>query len=358
MSGAPDNVMESPDLFPQRLDLVARRVLFLQMSERRFQEAAFLDDRVLGSDIKGSWVALESLLERAPLRTGTAPHWIFHIGHCGSTLLSRLLPAVAPLLPIREPPALRTLAETERDLGGSLSRISPAAWQELFDLLLALWSRTYRTGQSALIKATSDCGNLIQAALAADAGSRAVLMYQPLENYLAAMLVDGAPRPDIEGHAVTRLVDLHRFLDDPDSLRLHELSPLQRVVVSWLSGVANFHYATSGIEGRLKTLDFDAFLEDAGGGLEGVTRFLGLSAEPDRISSVLQGPVMHTYAKAPDYPFTPASRAAQLAENHARSAGEITEGLRWAAALVENHDRLQPVIAAFPMRKPAPSPAG
>ena len=44
------------------------------------------------------------------------PRFIFHIGHCGSTLLSRALDASLRTLPLREPLTLRRLAaqETER----------------------------------------------------------------------------------------------------------------------------------------------------------------------------------------------------------------------------------------------------
>ena len=91
--------------------------------------------------------------------------WIFHIGHCGSTLLSRLLPAIAPLLPVREPAVLRTLAESRRASGNPRGRGDDER-SRLFELMVSLVARSYRPDQTALIKAASDCNNLIEPALA------------------------------------------------------------------------------------------------------------------------------------------------------------------------------------------------
>ena len=188
-------LMADPGVFPQRLDTETGRVLFVKLTEARIRDAAFLDDRVLGNDVLGSWIPLEALADVRPPEQAP-PQWIFHIGHCGSTLLSRLLPAVAPLWPVREPMVLRSLAGALRASGGSRSD----DWQRLFDMMVSLVSRSFHSDEPALIKATSDCNNLIEPALARSAASRAVLMYVPLKSYLATMIVDGAARPDVEGH--------------------------------------------------------------------------------------------------------------------------------------------------------------
>lgn len=345
-----DDLIANPDLFPQQLDLASRRLLFLTLDEQRLRDAPFLDNRVLAAGMQGAWVPLDALGDRQPTARSPDPSWIFHIGHCGSTLLSRLLPQIGPLLPIREPPALRTLAQARRRLDSGESGPSTEDWDRTFDLLLSLYSRSYRAGEAALIKATSDCSNLVVPALKARPGSKAVLMYVSLDRYLSTMIVEGAPRPDIEGHAATRLMDLEAFMGAPDEVGLTELGPAQRVVVSWLSGIAWLHQAKIVLGDRVMTLDFDDLLSDGRGALRATASFLDLPIDDGAITDAIEGPVMRTYAKAPDHPYTPASRAAQLAENYARSSGLIDEGLRWADALIEGDDSLREAAKRFPVR--------
>lgn len=345
-----DALIADPDIFPQRLDMDGRRVLFVKLTEATIRDAAFLDDRMLRGDVLASWVPLDALAALKPPES-PPPMWIFHIGHCGSTLLSRLLPAIAPLLPVREPTVLRTLAESRRASGNP--RVpGDDEWPRLFELMVALVARSYRPDQTALIKATSDCNNLVEPALARSPACRALLMYVSLRSYLATMIVDGRPRPDVDGHVASRLRDLRPFLDDPDSLLLDDLAPEHRAAVVWLSGVARLDHAGEALAERVMTLDFDAFLEDAENGLTGIAGFLGLPFDEGDIASAIDGPIMRTYAKAPDHPYTPVSRTAQLAENYARSAKQIDEAMRWTDALVSRHARLAEAIARFPAGDP------
>ena len=60
-------------------------------------------------------------------------HFIFHTGHVGSTLVSRLLDETGAVLSLREPSPLRTLAETSDALHLPESRIGQARFDELLD---------------------------------------------------------------------------------------------------------------------------------------------------------------------------------------------------------------------------------
>ena len=338
------SLYSNPDLLPQKLDLVTRRTLLLEIDRRGYHQSPFLDDRMIDAQTTGFWTDLDSL---PPAQAPRSALWLFHIGHCGSTLLSRLLPAVCPLLPVREPPPLRTLAEARRLLGGALSRLDQMAWKQLLGTFVALYSRTYEDSVTALIKPSSDCLNLVQAVLDEHADSRGILMYQSLENYLATMLVGPDPRMDIEGHSVSRLMDLHDFLNDRESLRLYELAPVQRVVVSWMAGVCSLHQALRQCGSRVRFLDFDAFVREPAHGLVSLAEFLAMPTDEARIRQVLDGPLMQTYAKAPEYRFSPSDRERQLAENRRRSSKEIDEGLRWADWLVQRYPSLNPVVEVF-----------
>ncbi len=81
-------------------------------------------------NLRGEWLpaaAVEQALAGA--RDVRALHFIFHAGHVGSTLLSRLLDEARGVLSLREPLPLRAIAE----------HFSPAR----LELLLRLWERGF-----------------------------------------------------------------------------------------------------------------------------------------------------------------------------------------------------------------------
>ncbi len=113
---------ESPDWFCHQLDLEADRALLLRLEPAAIRAAAFLDERVLAGRSDGFRIPLATLRERAQACVGRAPHAIFHIGHCGSTLLARVLGELPGLRVLREPLPLRTLAALYEELPQATAR--------------------------------------------------------------------------------------------------------------------------------------------------------------------------------------------------------------------------------------------
>ena len=95
----------------------------LQLTEAVYRQASFLDQRVepLASariDVRLS--DLETTLAAPGSDEGMvspSANFIFHHGHCGSTLLSRALAATDRVLPLREPLTLRRLASNSNPEG-------------------------------------------------------------------------------------------------------------------------------------------------------------------------------------------------------------------------------------------------
>lgn len=117
---------------------------------------------------------MEPAAPRAPL------HWLFHIGHCGSTLVSRLLDLVPGILGLREPLPLLTLAHGRTDP-------AVAAWQPRVRALLA---RGFPDTAAVVVKPTSLVATIAHQ-LVPGAG-RACLLWVDLETWLTTMLRDGA----------------------------------------------------------------------------------------------------------------------------------------------------------------------
>src|SRR5258708_1436206 len=118
----------SPDAYPQKIDFLSLAVLLIQFNASAYRSASFLDDRILGPTTTGAWFPVDRVADASQLVTNARPlHFIFHTGHVGSTLVSRLLDETGTVLSLREPFPLRTLADAHHLLGRPHSLlISPA----------------------------------------------------------------------------------------------------------------------------------------------------------------------------------------------------------------------------------------
>ena len=115
----------SPDAYPQAVDLVRGLVLVIETNPASYRAASFLDDRILGPRDARRLARRQLGHRRQRARRGNLRplHFIFHTGHVGSTLLSRLLDETGVVLGLREPLPLRTLADAQ-DVLATLSRSS------------------------------------------------------------------------------------------------------------------------------------------------------------------------------------------------------------------------------------------
>jgi hypothetical protein len=329
--------------FLHRMDVAGRRALFVRVSPGDLASASFLDERMGLQGRDGLWASLEDLfaigLESS--KSPIAPGFIFHIGHCGSTLLSRLLDTTPDVLGLREPLPLRDLAAAERDLDSPLSRLNPKQWDALLDVSLRLWCRPFSAQQRTIIKATSTCNNLIAPILQRDPGTKAVLLYQKLEPQLATMLKGAGGGMDALQAAPIRLAFLHEFLND-DSLRLHSMESSEIIAMGWVSDLARFHQlkASPSLGGRLLPMDFEQLLSDLPGVLGQVLRHLEFEIELDPQLSACQVAVMQTYAKSPSHGYSPSDRSHDLDLSRRAFAAEIQRGKQWAARLIDAFPQL------------------
>ena len=118
-------------------------MLLVRLTAQRRRDASFLDERALPAGADGGWLPLGFAGD-----TTGAGGCDLHIGHCGSTLLSRLLESWPQLQGLREPLPLRTLAEAwPRD--APESRLSPKEAPRLLQSLWSAWSRTLAAQRAA-----------------------------------------------------------------------------------------------------------------------------------------------------------------------------------------------------------------
>src|SRR5262249_33275985 len=153
-------------------------VQIVPLSEADYAAASFLDRRMMTPERQASvrtlpWPSVAAAA--APLREHA--HWIFHISHVGSTLLSRLLGELPPLFCLREPEILRNLADVLLAIDHPKCVWNRTTFAERLPVFLKLFSRTFRPEQTAVIKATSFVSEMAEGVLSRDGAARAVLMY-------------------------------------------------------------------------------------------------------------------------------------------------------------------------------------
>src|SRR4051812_37836226 len=109
----------SPELFPLSLDVKTDLVNLVRLTEADYARASFLDDRALDRQTARRQLPVGEL-EAAVADTGLGENcsFIFHIGHVGSTLLSRLLGGHPAVFALREPAILRSLAQVRSEPEG------------------------------------------------------------------------------------------------------------------------------------------------------------------------------------------------------------------------------------------------
>jgi hypothetical protein len=336
-----------PGVFLHQLDLPGRRALLVDLPQADVRRASFLDQRALGGARRdGGWLPLESVLAQGDALAGRAPHAIFHIGHCGSTLLSRLLDHLPGVLGLREPLPLRTLADAFEARHQPTSPWSPAQVDRALAATLGLLDRRFDGVRQVVVKATSSCNALAAPWLLRHPDVRAVALQIPLRAWLATILKSPDATADALRFAPARLAALHALLGR-DDLRLYEHGLGEVLALGWIAECARFATlaADRGIAPRLLRLDFESLLADPRGVLAQVAAHLGISA-PDAALDAALAAEMGRYAKATEHAYSPADRAADLAESKRRFGAEIDAGITLAQRLAALPP-LAPIAAAL-----------
>jgi hypothetical protein len=320
----------SPDIYPQGIDLIHQALLLVQFDAAAYHAASFLDDRILTPKVRGVWVPIARVAAAARAVQNARPlHFIFHTGHVGSTLVSRLLDETGAVLPLREPLPLRVLANAHDALGKPDSLLSETHFDALLDLFLTLWRRGYGDSRAVVLKATSSAGRIAGPLLAKQGDARAICLNLRAEPYLATLLAGQNSISDLRGHAPERIRRLIRTLSLERATPLHALSPGEMAAMGWLTETATQHEVLQRFTGRVIREDFDAVLADVAGSMARITAHFGLTADERYLSMIARSPALTRYAKAPEHAYTPDLRTQILGEARRAHAAEIRKGLAW-----------------------------
>jgi hypothetical protein len=327
--------------FPHTLDPLRDRLLLVQLSDEELAKASFLDQRILTPATKGDWVSFADVAARLDPSARDDAHYIFHIGHVGSTLLSRLLGGSPGVLALREPLLLRSIAELTAGKDAVDAPWNPAELPGRIALMRRILARTFRPDQRAVIKATSFTSEIAPQMIAP--GARCVLLCVSLQSYMRTILAGDASRQELVVLSGPRLKRLaHRL--DPMPFRLWALSEGERVALAWVTEMLSLSAATQALPAEACLwLDFDGFLADPVPSLLRVAGHFGIDLDDDLARRLVDGPIMHSYSKAPEHHYDTALRQALQAQAASEHAEALAEGERWVERLASIH----PAVAAL-----------
>lgn len=325
--------------FPHLADLVNDRLLITQLSDEDFRRAAFLDQRAMTPSTPKQWVPWDS----ATFDTTAMgePRYIFHIGHVGSTLVSRLLADGHGLLPLREPLLLRTLADVAVRHDRPDCPWSPDRFEQRMADCRRWLLRRGSNGASPMVKATSFATSIANHLIGDD--GRGLFLFASLRNYLGTILAGEASRTETLTLAPQRMVRLHRMVDGFDA-PLWTLDPVTRVAAAWLCEIVTAG-ATMAAGRAVLWMDFDRFLADPLPRLAAVQQHYGLPVDESHNRVLLDGPVMRTYSKAPDHDYSPQLRNELIGEALNRHADAVNVAERWLETMRRRHPIIDKTMA-------------
>jgi hypothetical protein len=313
----------SPELFPAALDPLSGAVTLWRLSRADYEQSAFLDGRIAAgkSSRQVSFAELSRAVDEAGLRERC--HFIFHIGHAGSTLLSRLLGRHPSLFSLREPDILRTLGVQGNQI----------LLDSYLPVLLKLWSRTFDPAAQVVLKTTSFVSEIAPHLLSRSYRPKALAMGVAPEIYLATIFGGANAPAEARALAPMRLARLNRRLST--NWRVENLTVGEIVALGWACETQSLADAAQPANGRVLALDFEKFLAHSHETLRGVFAHFGLDPTESEISAMLARE-MHSYSKAPEHPYDAETRRAVLAEGRLRHASDIRQGLMWLERVAEH----------------------
>jgi hypothetical protein len=317
-------------LYPQKFDPDRDAALLLRLGAAQIRAASFLDDRILTPGQSGEWRAAEALARDVEDSAPKPLHLIFHTGHVGSTLLSRLIDEAPGVLGLREPLPLRTLAHMH-DMRSPLFAARLA-------LFMKMWARGFADTRAVVVKATSTAGRIAPEILQAAPQAKAVYLNLRAEPYLATLLAGANVLVDLKGFEAERRARLAALLGDaPAATSVGALA-----ATAWLTESLTRKLALDLFGTRVLPLDFDAVLADVPATIAAVLQHFGIAGDADAIA---RSPVLTRYSKAPQqFEYSPHFRAQLLAQARYEHAGEIGRGLAFLETLAAKDGRVAALL--------------
>jgi len=327
MSSAPtaDEIASDATWLAQALDPSQGMVRLIAMSRDSYRSASFLDDRMFQGPHDAQILSFEVIEEAVTDDLRADARWIFHIGHVGSTLVSRLLGGLDNVLAVREPRILRDASSSPTEVRDRY--IAP---------LPRLMSRTFAETEIACVKATSFVSEIADALV--PSGERALFMYAGPRNYIGSILAGDQSLEEMKMWAQGRV---RRMGGRVPPLEEQQRSLAHLAAAAWACEMTSLESAAERMPDRLIAwADFDRMLDDMPKALAGAADHFGFTANAAAIDAIVGGPLMQRYSKALEYDYSPKLRRDLIAQEEGLHGRDIDDAL----AMLETAAEKSPLL--------------
>jgi hypothetical protein len=296
-------ILGSPDHYLHALD--GEDAVFVPMDRAAYHRSIFLDGRISAAAAGSMRLPVSALARHVapPAQTG----WIFHVAHCGSTLLARALDVPEHNLVLREPLALRQVA-----LAPDPARLAFVA---------AMLGKRYQPDAPTIVKANVPVNFILDELIARDPSAPAIFLYLDLRDYVLAILRSAEHRAWLQ--RVTQQLAGH--LGD-----LSGLGDGERAAALWLAQVRAYARALDTLPGG-RSLNAERFFAEPASVLAAAARYFAVPIDAAAADTITHGPLFTTYSKNPAVSFDNAARVSRREALEAGLADEIAAGQDWVA---------------------------
>ncbi|QIL01741.1 hypothetical protein G7078_02350 [Sphingomonas sinipercae] len=313
--------MTSTRLFLHELRLAGDEAMLLPVAATGLRSATFLDGRENFSAGQAQFAGAAQFLAGQPATADA--RFIFHIGFCGSTLLSRLLDVPGATLVLREPHCLANIVNQPLD---------EATLQSVLPPVIAHLSQPWAANERVVIK-PSNWANALLGRIVRPS-SRAVFMTDSRQRFLTAVLRGGQDRVAFTARLAARLGG-----DDPELGALVGLAAAapdadrqlaRLVLVAHEIQLRRFRDAASTLPADRRAWVSAAALDhDPMAVLGQASAALDLALAPEQLAANVER-WSKSHAKDPGRAFSPSNEASANAAVAARFGALIADTLDWA----------------------------
>lgn len=292
------------------------QALFRPMDRDAYGRSIFLDMRIDPAAPGAMRVPLDPLIGHV---RGHRPKggigWIFHVAHCGSTLLARGLDAPGRSLVLREPVPLRQLAVEAA--GAFAGEAAPEGWRDGLDLAVAMLAKRYDPAQPVVVKANVPVNFILPEIMAIDPEAKGLLLHFAWDDYLAAILRSDQHRSWVRNVTAELAPAMAIEVGALDGLSDAELA-----AALWLAQMRIYARALDRWP-QLRSLDAERLFAAPGEVIAEVAGYFGISGLS------VQAELLGSYAKTPGVAFDNAARLARRRANQEALASELSGAKAW-----------------------------
>ena len=277
--------------------------VFVPMDRAAYHRSIFLDARISAAATGSMGIPVASLAKAVPIPQSTG--WVFHIAHCGSTLLARALDRPNSSLVLREPAALRQVG------------VAPDAAR--LAVVLTMLGKRYLTDAPTIVKANVPVNFILPNVITTDPQASAIFLYCGLRDYLLAVLRSDGHRNWVQ--QVTAQFALQ--IGD-----MSGLSDAKRAAALWRAQIGAFNGAMARMP-NARSLNCETFFDEPREALSAASSYFGLAMTQVDVDATVTGPLFSTSAKNPTLAFDNAQRMARRAYLEELMAPELDEAQIW-----------------------------